>query len=96
MPNELNLQHPNVGGLPDSVKLPALDAKDVEGAVEGALTHVEQIDAKRILVKVEGACVLLRGDVKTWREHQAAAKAAAGIVGVTRVQNELRVAPWIF
>lgn len=96
MPNKLGLQNPNAEQLPASVKLPPLDAKGVEAAVEGALTHVEQIDAQRISVKVEGDCVLLRGDVKTWREHQAAAQAVAGIVGVRRVQNELRVVPWLF
>lgn len=96
MTEKLALQHQDAGRPPNHVRFQPPDAEFVQGAVEGILKDVEQMDAKRILVRVEGDCVLLRGDVKTWREHQAAAKAAAEIAGVTRVQNELRVAPWLF
>ena len=95
MPTDLGLQ-PSATELQKHVTLQPLNAKSVIQEVEKALHRVEQIDAKRITAAIDGKCVLLRGDVKTWREHQAAAKAAAEITGEARVQNELRVAPWLF
>jgi osmotically-inducible protein OsmY len=96
MAHELDLQLSTLDKLARNTKLPPLDVKVIEGAVEGALHRVEQIDAKKISVKIEGDCVFLRGVVKTWREYEAAAKTAAEVAGVTRVHNELRVAPWMF
>jgi osmotically-inducible protein OsmY len=96
MAHELDLQLSTLDKLAESAKLPPLDRKVVEAAVGGALQRVEQIDAKKISIKIEGDCVFLQGVVKTWREHEAAAKTAAGVAGVTKVQNELRVAPWMF
>jgi osmotically-inducible protein OsmY len=68
----------------------------VKREIEKALQDVEQMDAQRISVAVEDNHVVLRGDVKTWREHEAAREAASKIIGVTDVQNEIQVAPWMF
>lgn len=95
MPNELELQ-PSATGQLKYVSSRPLTGKAVAEEIEKALYRVEQIDTNRITVTIEDNCVVLRGDVKSWREHEAAAKAAAGIAGVTRVQNDLRVAPWMF
>lgn len=96
MPNGLELQS-LVGGLPQEdrpLRSPGIHC--VEQAIAMALLQVEQIDTRRIAVAIEGNCIHLRGDVKTWREHEAAGEAAAKITGVIRVQNDLRVAPWMF
>jgi len=95
MPNESELRAAASGQL-RHVPPPTPDTHAVEQEIEKALHRIEQIDAKRIRVVFEGNRVVLRGDVKSWREHEAAAKAAAGITGVARVQNELRVAPCMF
>jgi osmotically-inducible protein OsmY len=68
----------------------------VKQEIEKALQAVEQIDAQRVSVTVADNRVVLRGDVKTWLEHEAAGRAASQILGVTYVQNEIRVAPWLF
>jgi osmotically-inducible protein OsmY len=68
----------------------------VEEEIERALERLEQMDAKRVSIQVTGNRVMLRGEVKTWREHEAAAQAAASIAGVKDVKNEIRVAPWMF
>ena len=74
----------------------SIDTTLLKQEIEKALHSVEQIDAKKVSGIVEDNFVVLRGDVKTWREHQAAARAAAKIMGAARVRNELRVAPWMF
>jgi osmotically-inducible protein OsmY len=68
----------------------------VEEEIERALERLEQMDAQRVSIQVTGNRVMLRGEVKTWREHEAAAQAAASIAGVKDVKNEIRVAPWMF
>jgi osmotically-inducible protein OsmY len=76
--------------------VPPVTAAVVKEEVEKALQCVDEIDGQRICVEVTGNQVLLRGDVKTWREHEAAQEAASKIMGVRDVQNKIRVAPWMF
>lgn len=68
----------------------------VKEEIEKALECVEQMDAKRVSVQVTNNRVLLKGEVKTWREHEAAGNAASSITGVKDVKNEIRVIPWMF
>jgi osmotically-inducible protein OsmY len=76
--------------------VPPVTAAVVKEEVEKALQCVDEIDGQRICVEVTGNQVLLRGDVKTWREHEAAQEAASKIMGVRDVQNKILVAPWMF
>jgi osmotically-inducible protein OsmY len=96
MRNDLTLLQPVITQVRENEAPSSLDTTVVKQEIEKALHTVEQIDAKRVSVAVEDNFVVLRGDVKTWREHQAAAQAVSGIAGATRVRNELRVAPWMF
>jgi osmotically-inducible protein OsmY len=75
---------------------PPVGAVLVKQQIEKALQGVEQMDMQRILVAIDDNRVVLRGDVKTWREHEAAGEAASKITGVRDVQNKIRVAPWMF
>ena len=50
-----------------------------------------ELDAQEIQVDVRGAKVVLRGQVRSWSERNAAERAEWSATGVTEVEDELLI-----
>jgi osmotically-inducible protein OsmY len=70
-----------------------VDSDIVRQRIDDALRRSAEIEASRIQVRTDGHTVILRGQVRTWSERNAAEDAAWAAPGVTQVTNELRVQP---
>jgi osmotically-inducible protein OsmY len=75
-----------------SVKPPMVSASDVKQRIEQALERAAEVDARRISVEAVEGRVTLRGNVKSWTERDDAEWAAWAAPGVSRVENDLRIA----
>jgi osmotically-inducible protein OsmY len=64
---------------------------DLKLDVAAELSWDPKVDSQAIVVSADNGAVTLRGTVRSFREKQEAAKAAARIYGVTAVSNELEV-----
>ncbi|MFP4501288.1 MAG: BON domain-containing protein [Candidatus Hydrogenedentota bacterium] len=66
--------------------------EEIKAAVEDALLHDPRVFSFKVnATEVEGGKVTLRGTVDNLKAKRAAAEAARGVVGVTRVENRIRV-----
>ncbi|MGF1606010.1 MAG: BON domain-containing protein [Rhodothalassiaceae bacterium] len=73
---------------------PDLGAPGLEGDVSAALLADPAADSWQIEVNAEAeGAVLLTGTVDSWAEKQMADQIARGVLGVTKVVNQLTVAP---
>ena len=70
---------------------PRVSAGDVIQAIKKALHRAAQVDAEKISVKASAGKVILRGNVRSWPEREAAERAAWGAPGVSDVQNDIRI-----
>jgi len=66
---------------------------DLKQSIERALVRNAEIDARNIMVEVEGSKVILRGTVRSYAEKKAAEEAAWAAPGVTEVENRIVVSP---
>jgi osmotically-inducible protein OsmY len=66
---------------------------EIKAQIEDALQRSAELDAKRIAVEVEGAKVILRGQVRSWAERAEAELVAWRAPGVTQVENHIIVEP---
>lgn len=71
--------------------VPRVAATDIKRKIEDAFRRSAEIDAKQIAVDARGGEVTLRGEVRSWAEHDQAQQSAWSAPGVTAVVNELRV-----
>lgn len=67
--------------------------RDIQRRVVAALHHSADLDARQIKVTVQNDVVILNGTVGTWMQRDAAERAAGGAPGITRVDNQIAVAP---
>ncbi|HEX7640535.1 MAG TPA: BON domain-containing protein [Burkholderiaceae bacterium] len=72
---------------------PHVTPTDVGLRIRDALTRHAYREAQNIEVLVNGSTVTLRGKVDAWVDRAAAQGAAWSAAGVTRVINELAIAP---
>jgi osmotically-inducible protein OsmY len=70
---------------------PKVAPKDIKHKIEAAFQRIAQVDSDRITVEAEGSNVTLRGEVRSWAEHDQAQQTAWSAPGVVQVINELRV-----
>ncbi len=66
---------------------------EVKSKIEEALKRSAEIDARRIIVEVEGDTVRLYGSVRSLAEKQEAERAAWSAPGAAQVENYISVAP---
>lgn len=69
----------------------SLSADQVKQKIQAEFARLAQFDAKDVGVSVSGGTVTLIGTVRSWTEHDKAAKAAWSLPGVTRVENFISV-----
>lgn len=81
-----------VKGVTNQIKLKvSARPEDVQKKIEAAFQRSAEIDADSVFVVTDGDTVILRGHVRSWRELDAAERAAWSAPGVERVKNELKV-----
>ena len=64
-------------------------AQELHNRIQTALARHGNHDARRLNVTLNGECATLKGDVRTWAEHEAAERAALSMPGVKSVDNQL-------
>lgn len=61
--------------------------------IQKAFQRNADLDARRIGIESRNGTVVLRGNVRSWTEHDEAQRAAYSIPGVREVENDLTVTP---
>jgi osmotically-inducible protein OsmY len=72
---------------------PSVSAVEVKTKIEDALRRSAETDASRIHLFVENSEVKLTGQVRSYAEKQDAERAVWAAPGVTKVTNEIVIAP---
>ena len=76
----------------NSIRLePRLSATELKRQIEDAFRRSATVDAQQITVETRGAEVTLRGEVRSWTEHDEAQRTAWSAPGVRSVRNEITV-----
>lgn len=70
---------------------PHAQAADVKNKIEAALRRNAELDAGNIVVETSDGSVTLRGNVRSWIEHDDALTAAWAAQGVTKVIDQISV-----
>jgi osmotically-inducible protein OsmY len=82
-------------GVNDNISVSSKQtAPDLRERIEAALVRSATLDSKGIWVETGNGAVILRGDVHSCAEREAAERAAWAAPGVSRVVNCLEVTPW--
>jgi osmotically-inducible protein OsmY len=66
---------------------------EIKTKIEEALKRNAEVDARRISVDVQGDQVRLYGSVRSWAEKQDAEQAAWSAPGISKVINDIVIAP---
>lgn len=81
-----------VRGVSNTIHVaPRVAASDVKQKIEAALKRSAEVDSKKISVETSDSRVTLRGNVRSWTEHDDAVNAAWAAPGVRTVVDELRI-----
>ncbi len=81
---------PGVVSVRNSIRLkPRVFTGEIKYKIEEAFRRNAVIDAQGITVDAHGGEVTLRGEVRSWAEHDQAQQTAWAAPGVTHVKNEL-------
>lgn len=83
---------PGVVSVRNSIRLkPRVFTGEIKHKIEEAFRRNAIIDAQGISVEARGGEVTLRGEVRSWAEHDQAQQMAWAAPGVTQVKNELTI-----
>ena len=83
-----------VKGIINNVKIKAeIKPEAIKNNIEAAIQRSAELDSRRISVEVEDRRVILRGNVRSWAEREAAQKLAWSAPGVMVVENAIEVTP---
>ena len=81
-----------VRGVSNIIQIkPAAKAQDIEEKVAAALRRNALLEAEQVAVETLGNAVILRGTVASWRQREAAERAAYAAPGVALVDNRIEV-----
>jgi osmotically-inducible protein OsmY len=82
-----------IGVTNNIIVVPKVSPTEVKSKIEEALRRSAEIDARRIIVEVEGDTVKLYGTVSSLAEKQEAERAAWSAPGAAKVENYISVVP---
>ena len=83
---------PGVASVRNSIRLkPRVFVGEIKHKIEEAFRRNAIIDAQGITVDAQGGEITLRGEVRSWAEHDQAQQMAWAAPGVTQVKNELTI-----
>jgi osmotically-inducible protein OsmY len=83
-----------VKGVSNSIRLmPKPTPSEIKRKIEEAFRRSAEVDANRVTVETSGTAVVLRGTVRSWAERQEAERVAWMAPGVSRVDNQINIAP---
>lgn len=72
---------------------PAASVRDLRRRIVHALHRSAEIDARGVVIEVDGSTVRLEGEVGSWAEMEAVEGAVAHAPGITNVDNRITIAP---
>lgn len=75
-----------------AIRKPQTTPDALRVAIRDALERHADREAARIQIDIDGSRVTLRGDVQSWREHEAIVGTVTGTRGVEEIVDRLRVA----
>jgi osmotically-inducible protein OsmY len=83
-----------VKGITNNITIKAkAKPESIKNSIEAALQRSAELDARRISVEVRERKVILKGNVRSWAERDAAQQLAWSAPGVAAVENEIQVTP---
>jgi osmotically-inducible protein OsmY len=85
-----------VKGLTNAITLRAMPTPtDIKQRIRSSLKRQAELDADEIAVETAGSRITLRGTVRSMAERREAERAAWNAPGVTRVDSEIKVYPFV-
>jgi len=72
---------------------PRATERDVRRRIVEALHRNADVNARNVTVTIEGHTAILTGQVGSYVQYEAAARAAASAPGITHVENRLQIGP---
>ncbi len=70
---------------------PRVAPENIKHRIEDAFRRIAEVDANHISVEAIGSEVTLRGEVRSWAEHDQAVQTAWAAPGVSMVNNSLTI-----
>jgi osmotically-inducible protein OsmY len=81
------------GVISDITVKPRARASQVKEQIDAALRRYAELDAQRVRIETHNGTVRLHGAVRSWPEREQVERAAWAAPGVSRVINDIVVAP---
>jgi osmotically-inducible protein OsmY len=83
------------GVLNQIVIKPSASAAEVKTRIEASFKRTAELDAKKVRVETRDGKVTLKGEVRSWAELEGSERTAWAAPGVTAVDNQLVVSPYL-
>lgn len=76
----------------NSIRLkPRVAPTEIKRMIEAAFRRNAIVDAQQVTIEANGGEVILKGEVRSWAEHDQAQQIAWSAPGVTHVKNEITI-----